>query len=87
MAELVVTSTIGAEVAWRIASTSSTGMRSVRLEPCITTWAFEAASFCAARAGSTAVPTISISGCVPSAWRTSARPAHAPEMNTRTGAF
>ena len=76
---------IGAAVAWRMASISAAGSRSPRAVPCRITCAPLEASFWSALPGSTAVPTISISGWPWSAWRTSARPAQAPVMKVLIG--
>ncbi len=80
-----VTRMIGAAVACRIASISEVGRRSPRAVPCRITCAPLEASFWSALPGSTAVPTISISGWACRACRTSARPAQAPVMKVLMG--
>jgi len=59
------------------------GRRSPRLEPWSRTSTCSSRRRSPALGASTAVPTTLMASCAESAWRTSARPAHEPEMKMR----
>jgi hypothetical protein len=78
-----VTITIGAALADCSVWMSWVGRRSPRLEPWSRTSTDSSRRRSPALGASTAVPTTLMASCEESAWRTSARPAHEPEMKIR----